>query len=260
MAVEITVILDGSAGGMARVITALKRLGLTFAGHHIEPAGDDRSRLTVSAEGSALGDEVRQTLSGIKGVAEIVQIGGVEVAAMPAGAPREPPRAPPARTATPGSSPAFEDLAGRIADDYPRIIRYIEAFEQTISGREELGPGLRRLGRLVGERLGEQDTVLHGARTLHEALESSVVQILDGIAEPEVIGSDIKVRLSIFTRRQVNTMDLVFGGEASRCDFLSGMIEGMIDGVAGLPDIRVQETSCRTNGDEYCIFHVSTQA
>ena len=244
---------------MARVITALKRLGLTFAGHHIEPEGEDRSRLTVSAEGNALVDEVRETLGRIRGVVEVVQVGGSEGTSLGSGPPREARRAPPARTAPPDEPSTFEDLAARIAGDYPRIIRYIDAFEQSISTREELGPGLRRLGRLVGERLGEDDSALHTAHTLHEALENSVVQILDGIAEPEVVGSDIRVRLSIFTRRQVNTMDLVFGGEASRCDFLCGMIEGMIDGVAGLPDIRVQETSCRTNGDEYCIFHVSTQ-
>lgn len=89
-------------------------------------------------------------------------------------------------------------------------------------------------------------------------MEKGVVPILDRIAEPEVVGNDIRVRLSIFTRRQVNTMDLVFGGEASRCDFLSGMIEGMIAGVESLPNVHVEEASCRTNGDEYCLFRIAS--
>lgn len=256
MAVEITVILDGSAGGMARVITALKRFGLTFSGHRIEAMGDKQSRLTVSAEGSAVAAEVRDRLAQVKGVVEVVQIGSGGAA--PAQVRREAPQRAAERPMAEGRTVGLEDLAERIVSDYPKIIRHIDAFEQTVPNRDDLAPELRRLGRLVGGRLGGEDPMLQEAHTLHEALENSVVQILDRIAEPEVIGSDIRVRLSIFTRRQVNTMDLVFGGEASRCDFLSGMIEGMIKGVSGLPDIRVEETSCRTNGDEYCTFHIST--
>ena len=248
MAVEITVILDGSAGGMARVVAALKRFGLAFSGHHIEPAGNDRSRLVVSAEGHAVTGELRDRLSQVKGVLEVVQIGAGDGAAAPAGP----------RAARPGEAAAsLEALADRIVNDYPKILRHVDAFEASVPANQ-LSQQLRLLGRRVGGKLGQQDAILQEAQTLHEALESSVVQILDGISEPEVVGSDIRVRLSVFTRRQVNTMDLVFGGEASRCDFLSGMIEGMIEGVSGLPNVHVEETSCRTNGDEYCRFHVSS--
>lgn len=251
MAVEITLILDGTAGGMARVVTALKRFGLTFSGHHIEPAGENRSRLTVNAEGSAVADELREKLAAVKGVTEVLQIGSGNSSAA---AQRE-------RAVRPAAQAAgLENFANRLISDYPRILRHIDAFEEALPGNQDLGENLRRLGRLVGRKLGEQDPALHEAGTLHEALENSVVQILDRIAEPEVVGSDIRIRLSIFTRRQVNTMDLVFGGEASRCDFLSGMIEGMIEGVSSLPNVRVEEASCRTNGDEYCLFRVDSQA
>lgn len=246
MAVEITVILDGTAGGMARVITALKRFGLTFSRHHIESIGDDRSQLTVSAEGTAVADELRDKLAAVKGVTEVVRIGASGEAGA---APREPPSRPAA---------GLEDFASRLAGDYPRILRHIDAFEAALPGNQDLAQQLKRLGRLLGGKLGRQDPTLQQAGTLHEALEGSVVPILDRIAEPEVVGSDVRVRLSIFTRRQVNTMDLVFGGEASRCDFLAGMIEGMIEGVPGIPDVHVNETSCRTNGDEYCLFRVNT--
>lgn len=249
MAVEITVILDGTAGGMARVVTALKRFGLTFSRHHIESIGDDRAQLTVSAEGTAVADELRDKLAAVKGVAEVVRIGAVGEA----GAAR---RETAVRPAAPAAG--LEDFANRLANDYPRILRHIDAFEAALPANQDLAQQLKRLGRLLGGRLGRQDPTLQEAGTLHEALESSVVPILDRIAEPEVVGSDVRVRLSIFTRRQVNTMDLVFGGEASRCDFLSGMIEGMIEGVPGIPDVQVNETSCRTNGDEYCLFRVNT--
>lgn len=249
MAVEITVILDGTAGGMARVITALKRFGLTFSGHHIESMGDERSRLTVNAEGGAVTDELRKKLAEVKGVLEVVGVG-------PGGEAGAAPREPAARAAAPAAG--LEEFADRLVNDYPRILRHIDAFEAALPGNEDLPRQLKRLGRLVGSKLGGQDPMLQQAGTLHEALESSVVPILDRIAEPEVVGSDIRVRLSIFTRRQVNTMDLVFGGEASRCDFLSGMIEGMIEGVPGIPDVQVNETSCRTNGDEYCLFRVNS--
>lgn len=234
---------------MARVVAALKRFGLAFSGHHIEPVGNDRSRLVVSAEGHAVTGELRDRLSQVKGVLEVVQIGAGESGAV--------------RTARQSARPAetaasLEVFADRIVSDYPKILRHVDAFEEAIPGNQDLSQQLRLLGRRVGGKLGQQDATLQEAQTLHEALESSVVQILDGISEPEVVGSDIRVRLSVFTRRQVNTMDLVFGGEASRCDFLSGMIEGMIEGVSGLPNVHVEETSCRTNGDEYCRFHVSS--
>lgn len=257
MAVEITVILDGSAGALARVITALKRFGLTFAGHHIEPVGGDRSRLTVGAEGTALLDALYDELARIKGVAEVVRIDSDGVARLTA--PPESPRSAPPRRPAPAADPkarGLEDLAKRLVADYPRIVGHLDAFEQTITSREDLAPRLRRLGKLVGGQLGEQDPTLLAANTLNEALETSVVQVLDRIAEPEVVGSDIRVRLSIFTRRPMSSTEP--GGEASRCEFLSGMIEGMIDAVAVLPAVRVDETSCRTRGDEYCTFHISS--
>jgi len=245
--VQITVILDGSAGGMARVVAALKRFGLAFSSHHIESIGDERSQLTVSAEGRAVAEELRQNLGEIKGVAEVVDIrsegadGGRREAAP-----------------EPIQVTGIDELSDRIVADYPKILRYIDSYEEAIPSSQNRSEQLRLLGRQVGGKLGANDAPLHEAQTLHEALERGVVPILDRIAEPEVVGSDIRVRLSIFTRRQVNTMDLVFGGEASRCDFLSGMIEGMIAGAESLPNVHVEETSCRTNGDEHCLFRITT--
>ncbi|HSH44059.1 MAG TPA: V4R domain-containing protein [Arenicellales bacterium] len=247
MAVEITVILDGTAGGMTRVITALRRAGLRFSGHHIEAVGDDRSRLTVNADGTAAAGELREMLAGVKGVAEVVRIGTDD------SAPGEPAPVPVVNAA------GLDEFADRLVNEYPRILRHIDAFEQALPRDQDLGQQLRELGWLVGGKLGAQDSALQEAGTLKAALEESVVPILDRIAEPEVVGdSDIRVRLSIFTRRQVNTMDLVFGGEASRCDFLSGMIEGMVAKAPAVADVKVEETSCRTNGDEYCLFRVKS--
>lgn len=222
----------------------MKRFGLAFSSHHIESLDEQRSRLTISAEGRAVAEELREQLGQIKGVAEVVEIdaGGGAGAPDPA----------------PVRAGGVKELADRIVADYPKILRYVDAFEESVADSRELGQQLRLLGRQVGGKLGENDANLHESQTLHEALEKGVVPILDRIAEPEVVGSDIRVRLSIFTRRQVNTMDLVFGGEASRCDFLSGMIEGMIAGVELLPTVHVEETSCRTNGDEYCLFRVAS--
>jgi len=248
--VEITVVLDGTAGGMARVIAALKRFGLVFSNHHIEPIDAERSRLTVNAEGQAIADELREQLGQIKGVAEVVRIGAPGVGGGGTGAAR------PAPSVTPAGN--IEELADQIVVDYPKILRYVDAFEERIPGNQDRGQQLRMLGRQVGARLGQGDANLHEAQTLNQALQNGVVPILDRIAEPEVVGSDIRVRLSIFTRRQVNTMDLVFGGEASRCDFLSGMIEGMIADVDLLPNVHVEETRCRTNGDEFCLFQVAS--
>ena len=82
-----------------------------------------------------------------------------------------------------------------------------------------------------------------------------VVPLLTPISEAEAMGSDVRVRLSVFTRRQVNTMDLVMGGEASRCDFMTGMIQGMLNEAPSFSRVRVEETRCRTNGDDHCLFH-----
>lgn len=233
---------------MARVVAALKRFGLTFSGHHIESIEDNRSRLTVNAEGQAVADELRNGLAEVKGVVEVIGIGSAAAGGGPA------------RRESPGpvlEVSGFGDFVERIVADYPKILRYIDAFEESVSSKERTRQ-LRRLGQQVGARLGEQDEALQETRTLNEALQKSVVPVLDRISDSEVVGSDIRIRISIFTRRQVNTMDLVFGGEASRCDFLSGMIEGMIAGVSALPNIHVEETSCRTNGDEYCVFQIGT--
>jgi len=248
VAVEVTVILDGTAGGMARVIAALKRLGLTFSGHRIEPLDDTRSRLTVKAEGEAAAARLREEIARIKGVAEVVQIGSDEESSAVRHDAAARPTAPTGR---------LEDFADRLVKDYPRILAHIDAFEQALPADRDAGQQFWRLGRRVGTKLGGQDPTLRQAETLDEALENSVVPVLGGVAEPEVVDGDIRLRVSIFTRGQGNAIEPASSSAASRCEFLSGVIEGLLDGAPGIPDVQVREIRCRNRGDEYCLFRMS---
>jgi len=245
VAVQITVILDGSPGGLARVITALKRLGLAFSGHHIEALDDHRSRLIIEAAGRAAAGELHGQLRQVRGVSEVVRVSGAEADDGPGGA-------------VPATDGGIESLAGRIVAEYPKILRYVDAFEKGFPDALERGQQLRLLGRRVGGKLSRSDANLHQSRTLSQALQGGVVPVLDQIAEPQVLGGAIRVRLSIFTRRQLRAAEHTPSAQAPRCDFLSGMIEGMIAGVESLPDLEVDETSCRSHGDDYCLFRIAS--
>lgn len=244
MAVTITVLIDKSPGTLSRVIAALRKFGLTFTSHRLDDLGE-QIRLRVAANGNASARELNDGMSKIRGVVAVADVNAVGDGAAPTTRPAS--RAAPAA--------ANDKLVDDLVNAFPKVLRLITEYENQLKNSEERRGRLNSLGERVGHRLVAGKPGLDGVTTLHDALAKVVVPVLTPISEAEAVGSDVRMRLSVFTRRQINTMDLVMGGEASRCDFMAGLIQGMLNEMPPFSRVRVEETRCRTNGDEHCLFH-----
>lgn len=247
MAVSITVLIDKSPGTLSRVIAALRKFGLTFTSHRLDDLGE-QIRLSVAADGNASARELNDGMSKIRGVVAVADVkasdSGTAAPAAHAG-----------RGAAAPAAPAGGNIVDSIVKAYPKILRLITEFEEQLKNSGERSERLMSLGEQVGRRLVAGKAELQTVTTLHDALTSLIVPELTPISEAEAVGNEVRMRLSVFTRRQINTMDLVMGGEASRCDFMTGLIQGMLNQIPSFSRVRVEETRCRTNGDEQCVFH-----
>lgn len=246
MAAQIVVNIENQPGSMARVVAALRRFGLSPSRHRIQSAGNGLSRLVLIADGPFSPGELIEKLGDVKGVRQVVSVAPANGAT---GA------APILARPTPLKDPE-EDLVKSIVANYPRILHIIEKYEATLSSDRDRATRLKRLGQKVGARMLQNDESLFNSGSIHEALQTAVVPALIPISDAEAMGSEIRTSISIFTRRRVNTIRQIFGNTANRCDFMSGLIQGMINLSPSLPKVNVEEHACRTNGDDCCVFRV----
>ena len=231
---------------MARVVAALRRFGLSLNKHRIQSTGNGLSRLILIADGSFSPRELIEKLGDVKGVRQVVSVAPAN-GATTVGRVQTVPKA---------SLDTDAELVNSIITSYPRILGIIESYEAKLSADKNRVARMKLLGEKVGAQMLRGDESLINSYTIYEVLQKAVVPALIPISDAEAMGSEVRTSISIFTRRQVNTMDLVFGGAANRCDFMSGLIQGMVNASPNLPNVRVEEHSCRTNGDDCCVFRV----
>lgn len=245
MTAQIVLNIDNQPGSMARVVAALRRFGLSLGKHHIQSTGNGLSRLILNVDGRFSPRELIEKLDDVKGVRQVISVG-------PMGGDITFRSQPPASE----ESNQISGLVQNIVSSFPRVLSIIENYESALSKDKMRGALMKELGEKVGTKLMENDQALKGAATIHEALQHAVVPVLLPISDAEAMGSEVRTSISIFTRRQSNTTDLVFGNAASRCDFMTGLIQGMINASPTLAKVKVEEHACRAVGDDYCVFRV----
>ena len=245
MAAQIVLNIDSQPGSMARVVAALRRFGLSLGKHHIQSTGNGLARLILIVDGHFSPRELTERLSDVKGVKQVVSVGPTDGDIT-------------YRSYSPGSTQdsQINGLVQNIVSCFPRILDIIEEYESQLGKDKIRGLHMKEVGERVGARMLENDQALKGAMTIHEALQHAVVPALLPISDAEAMGTEVRTSISIFTRRQFNTKELVFGSSASRCYFMAGLIQGMINASPTLPKVKVEEHACRTDGDDYCVFRV----
>ena len=73
---EIRLLIDKSPGTLARVLNCVRRLGMAVDKQHLEKSNDsEHNELIVDAEGTTTAAEISQSLAGIKGVVEVLNVG-----------------------------------------------------------------------------------------------------------------------------------------------------------------------------------------
>ena len=247
MAAQIVLNIDNQPGSMARVVAALRRCGLSLNKHRIQSTGNGLSRLILIVDGQFSARELTERLGNVKGVRQVVSVGPTDgkITFRPQ---------PPAPT----EDSRIDGLVNDIISAFPRILFIVEEYESKLEKGSMRAVYMKELGERVGAKILENDQALKSATNVHEALQNAVVPALLPISDAEAMGTEVRTSISIFTRRQVDTKDLVFGSTTSRCDFMSGLIQGMLNVSPTLPKVKVEEHTCRTKGDDYCVFRVLT--
>ena len=245
MAAQIVLNIDNQPGSMARVVAALRRYGLGLDKHQIQPTGNGLSRLILIVDGPFNARELTERLGDVKGVRQVVSVGPSD------GKITFRPQSP-----APTQDSRIEGLVKDIVSAFPRILFIVEEYESTLEKGSMRAVYMKQLGERVGAKILENDQALKNALNVHEALQNAVVPALLPISDAEAMGTEVRTSISIFTRRQVDTQESVFGTKASRCDFMAGLIQGMINVSPTLPEVKVEEHACRAKGDDYCVFRV----
>ena len=247
MAAQIVLHIDNQPGSMARVVAALRRYGLSLSKHRIQSTGNGLSRLILTVDGHFSARELTEQLGDVKGVRQVVSVGPTDgkIAFRP-------------QPSAPLEDNRIDRLVNDIVSAFPRILFIVEEYESKLEKGAMRAVYMKELGEQVGAKILENDPALKGAVNIHEALQNAVVPALLPISDAEAMGTEVRTSISIFTRRQVDTKDLVFGSAASRCDFMAGLIQGMLNVSSTFPNVKVEEHTCRTNGDDYCVFRVLT--
>jgi predicted hydrocarbon binding protein len=255
---QIDVKIKKTSGSLARVITGLRRKGFAFRRHRISDDADPGcSRLTIDIDdGDASQQEVFTALTEIQGVVQVVEIRAEEPAATAPENP-QPASVPAPASNSPSSSPAIIKLV----ESYPKIMPLIEEIEATLKNAKNRDRKLHMLGEQMGTALASREpgTAIAGEETRKEVLES-IVKLLAPIANMQVQGDDLVARVSLFTRRYLNNVELLFGAEPEKCNFLCGLIQGLARSNSGLRNVVVTEPECRGNGDFQCRFALKNKS
>ena len=245
MAAQIVLNIDNQPGSMARVVAALRRYGLGLDKHQIQPTGNGLSRLILIVDGHFNARELTERLGDVKGVRQVVSVGPTD------GKITFRPQSP-----APPHDSRIDGLMQDLVSTFPRLLFIVEEYESTLEKGGMRAVYMKELGERVGEKILANDQALKNAVNVHDALQNAVVPALLPISDAEAMGTEVRTSISIFTRRQVDTRDLVFSNTAGRCDFMAGLIQGMLNVSPTLPKVKVEEHACRTKGDDCCVFRV----
>ena len=246
MSTSIVLRIKAGSGSLVRVITAIRKIGLDYKGQQLEELPDaSETQLTVNvSDVDVKEDEVSQTLQELDCV---VAVEGIH-SEQNSGSQKK------------GSNildlPALrvsETYIERTVKAYPGFMSVVERVEGSLRKASDRDDQLFAFGAAVGSRLAANNPSFPVTDNLPE-LQEFLKNFLRPISTFEIDGSDLTSKVSLFTRRYFNNMDMVFGSEFERCLMMSGIIHGMTN--HALPGSVVTEPECRSNGDAACRFHI----
>ena len=244
--IDVVLEVEQVSGVLGQAAALLMASGLKYQKHAIVPDSDiEHNRLTLKAEGNDFSREDLQTqLAQIPGVISVLDI-----------------KILPKTAGTASIESQLDKLGRQLADElthqWPRGVvelsqRYEDKFKKSEQERQ-----VSHLGEVVGQRLARQHPQFTEVDNVATALQQLVLPLLENVAKGQVSGGDVlQINVSLFTRRHSNTMDLVFGMENSKCYFLMGFIQGILNAAPKIPTVKVTESSCRSHGDHACLFVV----
>ncbi len=238
MTISIQLMVNAGSGVLAAVVTQLQASGIKVKSHKLERVNDKSSLLTMNAESTSVLDkaELKSNLSSIPVVQSIEELDLSTIA--------------PARTEPEIEVPA--DVVDRVVAAFPRIMPLIQNYEEQVAKDPQRTAKLNKLGLATGKQFSA-DWNIDTLETKADVIDKMIIPKIGQIAEASRQDDTVVVRISLFTRRHVTSMDLI-GGENENCYFLCGLIEGMASSVPSFASVSVDEQKCRANGDDNCVF------
>jgi predicted hydrocarbon binding protein len=140
-----------------------------------------------------------------------------------------------------------EALLPRIAASYPSVVGHLRQLQGELEG-DQVVSTMRYVGQRVGTWVYKRDFALGARLELRDAVRRIVMPALKQVVAIELTDDVLYVTDSSFFQGA--------GGGNAGCQFLGGMIEGVLGGAMGRPGVVVDETRCRGAGDQHCCFVV----
>ncbi len=241
MATTIKLRVNSGSGVLSAVVSRLQAAGVRVKSHSLEPVSGDSAMLTLHTDAGAGIDaaDLRSQLTELAMVQGVEEISTGEAAS--AGRP--------SGLEVPG------DLVDRIVTSYPKIMPYIQSYEERVAKDPQRVAKLKQLGVESGRKFAAALDP-GSSETVTDVIDDVVLPAIGSIAEASRSGDTVVVPVSLFSRRVVTSMDL-FSGDDENCDFLCGFIQGLVSSSPGHESVSVTETRCRANGDPACVFSLT---
>lgn len=248
MSINIVLRIKPESGSLVKVISEIRNLGLSYIGQQIEelPESGD-TKLTVKIDSSNINEnEITKSLVNLDCVKAVEGFQNTQSQA------KTKPDTDVLKVAALRVSDVY---VTRTVDAYPKIMSIVANVEKHLRKASDRDDQLFAYGVAVGSHLANNEQSFPTTGDL-SVVQNFVINYLTPLSTFEVAGVDLISKVSVFTRRYFNNMDMVFGSEFERCNIMSGIIQGMVN--QAIPNSIVQETECRTNGDSVCRFHIES--
>lgn len=257
MRYEIVLKLEDVAGALARVMSGLRKKGITTMGHSFEPLSDGNRKLILDVEGPILGtEELRSHLELLKGVAGLLE-GGNDAADSPAPAPiaSEPTSEDTdTRFKNADSEAGDADMRDRmlifsLLSRYPNISGRLLEIDSSIPEAER-AQRMRELGQGFGSHLANNLKVKGDVSSLSTAIELLLVPGLSPLVQIAQYSEGLRV--SGYTKNMKHAAN-----KPESCDFLAGLMQGLLNSAESLPKYHVEQTQCIHSGAVSCDYRLS---
>lgn len=257
MRYEIVLKLEDVAGALARVMSCLRKQGINTMGHSFEALPGGSRQLTLDVDGPILSDEqLRSHLEALNGVAGVLEGGSGETESPAA----EPVVAKPSDQETETRFKSADSEAGdadirdrmlifSLLSRYPNISGRLLEIDGSIPELER-AQRMLELGQGFGRHLSKNLKVKGEISSLSNAVELLLIPGLSPLVQIAQYSEGLRV--SGYTKNMKHT-----ASKPESCEFLAGMMQGLLDSAESLPRYYVEKTQCTHSGAVSCDYRLS---
>ena len=244
MHARLVVSSETSSGILARIVGALRKIGLDVDNQEFIENGDSRD---ISFDLFATKPELIKARSILMGLAGVT---GVKAYAIKSKS----------DSSKSNDSQDAHSLATRLNNAYPNIAEIVHE-EMAKMEHASIADTMFSVGAEVA--VLRKDTLPQSeSNDLIDVIEQVIVPNISDIADPEYaregFETGLKINVSEFTKPRELSNDLnslgTLGNEAIKCDFLRGYIQTALTQQQGIDSVSITETRCRNEGHPYCLF------